>query len=71
MISTDVTRVQGQPADALETANAIQEIESAQQPCLQACPECARLGLRVGCDREKGHVGTHHCSNYNQGPHEW
>jgi hypothetical protein len=39
--------------------------------CLQPCPTCAGLGVRVGCNRENGHVGVHHCSNYQQGPHEW
>jgi hypothetical protein len=41
------------------------------QHCLMPCPACAALGIRSGCNREKGHVGVHHCSNYNQGPHEW
>jgi hypothetical protein len=41
------------------------------QYCLMPCLACAALGLRVGCNREAGHVGVHHCSNYNQGPHEW
>lgn len=71
MLVTNVMHMQRQPACAPEEADVIEEIEGAQQHCLQACPECARLGLRVGCNRESGHVGVHHCSNYNQGPHEW
>ena len=41
------------------------------QHCLMPCPACAALGIRSGCNREKGHAGVHHCSNYNQRPHEW
>jgi len=43
----------------------------AAQSCLQPCPACAQIGVRSGCNRESGHVGVHHCSNYQQGPHEW
>jgi hypothetical protein len=56
-----------------DTENAVADTQMVETagPCLEPCPTCAGLGLRVGCNREKGHVGVHHCSNYQQGPHEW
>jgi hypothetical protein len=57
----------------------VEEVEGPKNKCLRLCPECVKLNLKVGCDREKGHPYTpglpapslHHCSNNHQGPHEW
>jgi hypothetical protein len=71
MDMTRVIGVQVHPAGAPRVVDGVDKVYRSAQHCLQACPECAKLGLRVGCNRDSGHAGVHHCSNYNQGPHEW
>lgn len=72
MLHGIVISVQERSTGTYRVVGAVEQVWGVQR-CLQACPQCAQLSppVRSGCNREAGHVGVHHCSNYNQGPHEW
>lgn len=69
MVTKKFVDAQSQSAGDPQVVNPGQDVKGAH--CLKPCPTCAKLGLRVGCNRQPQHAGVHHCSNYNQGPHEW